>query len=188
MKNKLIFKDISLAGIFLGFVWLLNILSSFFPIFFGYSLNIYIVFFTIGLIIFKNYYIKIIFFTIAPFILIMTPNIYFINITQFFIEYWLGVWCFFPFLFGKCILKKNRNSKIRNIYFSILFILCWILKLIIHTIAGFFWWTNNDWVSSLLINLPIIISNVSITIPVFIIIFNITIKCSETYYLNIWNN
>ena len=192
MKNTLILKDISITGILIGLITILNLIFSIFPIIMGYSINFYIIFFTLGLIIIKTKIIKYGFFILTPFILILYPNIYWINIIQGIIEYFFAIWCFYPFIFGDLIMTKLDNyenkKKLKLLVFAILFIFCWMIKLLLHTIAGYFWWTNHNWLGSFLINLPIITLNILFTIPVFIIIFNRTIEISKTYYLNIWND
>lgn len=192
MKNQLVIRDIPLAGILMGSITILNIFFSFFPILMGYSINFFIIPFAFSLIILKSKLIKTIFFILTPFILIMAPNIYFINIGQVFVEYFLAIWCFFPFLFGNLIMnnlnKYERNNFFKLLVFSLIFILCWILKLFLHIIAGYFWWTNRNWMGSFLVNWPIIIFNILFTIPIFTIIFERTIRISKSYYLNIWND
>ncbi len=176
----------------MGLINILNLIFSLFPIIMGYSINFYIVFFALGLIIIKTNVIKATFFILTPFVLLLYPNVYWINIVQVMIEYFFSIWCFFPFVFGNYIinkLNKYKNKKnLKLLVFSIIFIFCWIIKLVLHTIAGYFWWTNQNWFGSFLINLPIIASNILLTIPVFILIFNRTIELSKTYYLNIWND
>ena len=76
MKNTLILKDISITGILIGLITILNLIFSIFPIIMGYSINFYIIFFTLGLIIIKTKIIKYGFFILTPFILILYPNIY----------------------------------------------------------------------------------------------------------------
>jgi len=187
MKNTPILKDIPLAGILIGLIGALNIFCSFFPIIFGYSINIYFVVFAIGLVILKTNIIKIVFFLMVPFILMLYPNIYFINIIQVIIEYILAIWCFFPFIFGNFIINKLKNNKLYMlIVFSNIFIFCWFLKFLLHVIAGYFWWTDNSLIGSIIINAPIIASNLLLTIPIFILIFNRIIQVCERYYLNIW--
>lgn len=177
----------------MGLICILNLFFSLFPIIMGYSINFYIIPFTIGLIILKTTIIKNIFFIFTPFILLLFPNVYWINIIQVVIEYFLAIWCFFPFLLGnKLITKLNdcnfKSAVIQLLVFSTLFVFCWMAKLFLHVLAGYFWWTNHNWLGSFLVNFPIIISNIIFTIPIFILIFTRTIKLSETYYLNIWND
>lgn len=193
MRNKVILKDISLAGLLTGLICFLNIIFNFFPILFGYSINLYFVVFAVGLIIIKNKGINFFFFLFMPLILMIYPDYsktFFKTIGQFILEYIITVWCFFPFLFGGAMIKKMELKKIdKNIIFFIflsIFVFCWFLKLAIHIIAGRIWWTDS-WTVSVIINLPIILSNLIITIPVFSLIFNRIIKIGKTYYLNNWN-
>ncbi len=176
----------------MGLIVTLNLISSLLPIIMGYSINFYTVFFVLILIILKTRLIKTIFFIFTPLVLLFDPNVYWINLIQVLVEYFLAIWCFFPFLFGNAIIKKfdskNLSKRLRLLVFSLLFIFSWMLKLFLHTLAGYVWWTDNDWIGSLFINLPIIFTNILITIPIFILIFNKNIEISKSYYLNIWND
>ncbi|MGL5643737.1 MAG: hypothetical protein ACRCW3_03110 [Metamycoplasmataceae bacterium] len=191
MKNQLVIRDISLAGILMTSIIILNLLFSLFPIIMGYTISFFILPFSFGLIILKSLVVRSLFLLFTPLILIVAPNIFLINIWQGFVEYFLAIWCFFPLLFGGQIYNymnnKNYNKRTGMIAVSMIFIFCWMVKLLLHIIAGYFWWTNGNWVGSFLINWPIILFNILFTIPIFIIIFSRTITISSSYYLNNWN-
>ncbi len=176
----------------MGLIVVLNLVSALLPVIMGYSINFYTIFLGLILIILKTNLIRNLFFAITPLILLFDPNVYWINLVQVFVEYFLAIWCFFPLLFGGKIIQKFDEKQgslvLRLFIFSSLFILSWIFKLLLHTLAGYFWWTDHDWWGSLFINLPIIVTNIVITIPIFVLIFNKTIQISKTYYLNIWND
>ena len=190
-KNKLILRDISLAGMFMGLINILNIIFYFFPVVMGYSIYFYFIVFSIGLVVIKTNIVKASFFIMTPIVLLIVPNVYWINLGQILVEYFLAIWCFFPFLFGSKIIEKLNAKKygdrIQLLVFSTLFILCWLLKLFLHVLAGYLWWTNHDWWGSMLINFPIMFTNILFTIPIFVLLFNRTINLTKTYYLNIWN-
>lgn len=192
MKSKLIIKDIALTSALLSLIVFLNIISSFFPIILGYSADFYLVVLAISLLILRTYFIKLLLLIFIPFILLLSFNFYWINLFQVLLEYFFSIWCFFPFLFGNIIIKKiwimNNKNTIMTIIFSILFIFCWSVKMMFHIIAGYYWWTANNWWGSFAINFPLALVNVIITIPIFIIIFSRIIKQSNTYYSNIWDS
>ena len=170
---------------------ILNIIFYFLPIIMGYSIYFYFIVFAIGLVVIQTSIIKFIFFIMTPIVLLIVPNVYWINLGQILVEYFFAIWCFFPFLFGDKIIEKlnvqKYGNKIQLLIFSTLFILCWLFKLFLHVLAGYWWWTNHDLGGSMLINFPIILANILFTIPIFILTFNRTIKLTQTYYLNIWN-
>jgi hypothetical protein len=76
VKNKLILKDLSLAGIFMGLIVVLNLVSALLPVIMGYSINFYTIFLGLILIILKTNLIRNLFFAITPLILLFDPNVY----------------------------------------------------------------------------------------------------------------
>lgn len=192
MKNKLIIKDIALSGTLVSLIIFLNLISSLFPIILGYSADFYLIIFAITLVILRTYFIKFLVLIFVPCLLLLFSNVYWINLLQVLFEYFFSVWCFFPFMFGNNLIQKTcmiNNKKITiTILFSILFVFCWTIKMMLHVLAGYYWWTSNNWSGSFAINFPLALVNIILTIPIFIMIFPRTLKGANTYYSNIWDD
>jgi hypothetical protein len=115
---------------------------------------------------------------ITPWVLLIIPSSS-ANIVDLIFEYVLTLYVFLGFIYFdlivKCLNKRIKNKKIgitvQIIIFSLLLIICFGVKLLIHVVAGTWWWVQGDWTGSLIINAPIIGINLGITLPIIIILY-----------------
>ncbi|MGL4343043.1 MAG: energy-coupled thiamine transporter ThiT [Metamycoplasmataceae bacterium] len=165
------------TSLMLSLVLTIKIISSFYPILNGYSIDLYTIPFVFGFLIIRSKIIRMFFYLIVPGLLLIDPNFYFIHPTQFFIEYFLAIYCFFPCFFffeiEKMIFFKQykKNEILKFFIFISLFILSWIIKLFLHVLAGkLFWLSDQNWLTSFIFNIEIIGVNILITLPLFTIL------------------
>lgn len=155
-----------LMGLTLGVYYLLSSLSI------GQlmSFDIHWIFYIFGIIIIKDKSFKLFFFFSIPFLSMFRGNIIAINQFQVFVEYFLVYYCFFLFLF---LNPKNdrKNSKIQFVVFILFLILSFFIRLVLHAISGIIWWGANNFATSILLNIRILMLDWIIVIPLTIITY-----------------
>lgn len=172
-------KDLAIAAILLA---LMSAVAAFFaygvpPFAAGYSVDPEIFIIIIGFSI-LNFKARFYFFILSPFFLLMDMSFYFLNPLQFFVEYILSFWVFGLCFFYKEIIAKFQKNKIALIsILLLLFILSWLLKLVAHLIAGYFWW-NASWLGSFILNGQFILINSAINLFIFTFLTPFLLKIS----------
>lgn len=174
-KNNYVYQ-IVLTSLFISLSILLKYLSGFIHIFNGYSIDLEIIAYVYGIII-LSFKMKLIFLIITPLLWWFIMPGYSITPIQVFVEYFL---VYYIYVFLLILDLFNFNSKKKFIFWSLLLIIViTFIKLIIHTIAGAIWWTNNDYLYSFIFNLEIIFGNLSINIVLIILTFSPILEISK---------
>lgn len=192
-KNNSIIHSMTIAAILMALIIIFDFLLENIKIF-NYSIQVFLIFYAVGILWIKNWQINIFFFISCPIILFfIEQNPYIINWIQVIYEYFLVFYIFGLFYILKIVfahIKTNDISKIKsliNICFIILFIILIFLKYILHSIASLTWWGkhfvpaflfNVPWLIVNLINIPILIS---IIYPISWLIYHYQIK-QENYW------
>lgn len=171
-----LFLSISLAGIFLALVLILNFVFS--PIKIpwsgGYSIQMFLVVYCFGVYVIQNKIVAICFYIIVPPVLFFTKTEpYIVELMQVFIEYFLVFYIFGIFLILPCIKKSKifeKNRILEITIFVLVYIICIIVKFLLHTLASHIYW-KLPWSAAFIANALSVLSNASITIP-FLLISN----------------
>lgn len=163
-----------LVGISISIFLLLKLVFSFWKIFGGWSIEVDLMFYLLVLVMIDKFKYVCLFVILAPLLSIPFSS-GFINLLQVFVEYFLSYWILLPmclfYNFNCKILKKIKTLKktTKNIIsLSIFFIfslglIC--LKMFVHIIAGVIWWTNGDWLFSIILNAQILLGSFAICLP-----------------------
>lgn len=172
LKNNIML--ISLVAMFLSLSIIFKYLGQLILIT-GFPLELELIIYIVGLVTIYNYKYKIIFLILAPLMwgLVVPPFAF--NILQVIVEYFLPP-LFFIIIAITWTLLQKKNKITLNIGLILAIILAYLVKCILHIIAGFYWWTPGDWMASFLINIQIIGLNLAFQLPISIIIINIIIK------------
>lgn len=192
-KNNSIIHSMTIASLLMALIIIFDFLLENIKIF-NYSIQVFLIFYAIGILWIKNWQINILFFIFCPIILFfIEQNPYIINWIQVIYEYFLvfyifGLFYIFKILFANIDIKNNnKNKSLVNICFIILFTILIVLKYVLHSLASLTWWGkhfvpaflfNIPWLIVNLINIPILIS---IIYPISWLIYYYEIK-QENYW------
>ena len=183
-KNNSIIHSMTIASLLMALIIIFDFLLENIKIF-NYSIQVFLIFYAIGILWIKNSQINILFF--------IEQNPYIINWIQVIYEYFLvfyifGLFYIFKILFANIDIKNNnKNKSLVNICFIILFTILIFLKYVLHSLASLTWWGkhfvpaflfNIPWLIVNLINIPILIS---IIYPISWLIYYYEIK-QENYW------
>lgn len=168
-KSNLFF--VCLVGCFIALTYLSSFISSFikFPFLGGQPIEIYLIFYVFSILLINKFYYKIFYFLITPFFLLLTPGLYFLNPVQVIVEYIATYYCFFLFLFFK--FSKNEKKTKNILFFCLFWILSVTLKWTLHLLAGYFWWTENNFLASLILNSQYVYISFAIIFPLSIVLY-----------------
>lgn len=167
-------QNICLTSMFISLTMLFKYIGQFILIT-GFPLEIELVVFLVGLIVINEYKYKLFLLILAPFLWLLISPPFFFNYAQLFIEYLLPPFLFILISFS-WTLFKNKSKLTINIALVLTIFILFIIKCSLHIIAGYFWWTEKDWIGSFLINIRIIGINLVFILPLSITIINIILK------------
>ncbi len=178
-RNNTIF-NISLTAILIAITVLFKFISSQIRLFGSYGLDGEYVALVIGLIVLPNIKYRLILIIISPCLWFVVSTPYAINALQVFVEYFLVIYAFFPFIF----INIDYEDPIFKKYWlaPILLVICTIVKLMIHVVAGVLWWVNGDWSLSFIINSKIVFSNLGINLVLLITLIKPCLMIKSMYY------
>ena len=134
------------------------------------SFDIHWIFYIFGIIIIKDKSFKLFFFFSIHFLRMFRGNIIAINHFQVFVEYVLVYYCFFLFQFLNA-KNDSMNSKFQFDVFILFLILSFFIRLVLHAISGIIWWGANNFATSILLNIRILMLDWMIVIPLTIITY-----------------
>ncbi|MEG1820623.1 MAG: hypothetical protein RR201_00065 [Malacoplasma sp.] len=167
-----------LVSFFLALTFLSSYISSFlkFPFLNGNPIEIYLIFFVFSMILINRFFYRLLYFLLAPILLLLTPGLYFLNAAQVIVDYILTFYCFFVFLFfnfswGKLKIKEKEIKYTDILIFLLFFLISIFLKWWIHLISGYYWWTNNDIYLSTILNSRYVFVSFAIILPVTVAIY-----------------
>lgn len=167
-----------LTSFFLAMTFLSSYISSFlrFPFLGRQPIEIYLIFFIFCIILINKFIYKILYFILAPILLLLTPGLFFINFQQVLIEYILTYYCFFLFLlfnfsWDKLQYKNKKMKYFDLVIFVSFFLISIFLKWFLHFVSGYYWWTNNDAYLSLILNSKYVFISFAMILPVNICIY-----------------
>lgn len=171
-KNNSIINSMTMAAILMALIIVLDFSLEYIKIF-NYSIQVFLIFYAIGILWIKNWQINIFFFISCPIILFfIEQNPYIINWIQVIYEYFLVFYIFGLFYILKIIFantevkNNNKNKLLINICFITLFTILIFLKYVLHSIASLTWW-GKHFVAAFLFNVPWLVVNL-INIPILI--------------------
>ncbi len=178
-RNNIIF-NICLTAILIAFSVLFKFISSQIRIYGGYGIDAEYVALVLGLIILPNIKYRLILIIITPCLWFLVSTPYAINAIQVFVEYFLVIYAFFPFVF---INIDNDDSRFKKYWLvSILLVICTLIKLLIHVVAGVVWWVNGNWWLSIVINSKIVLTNLGINLLLLIWMIKPCLMIKSMYY------
>ena len=196
--KKDIIPSITITGIFLAIIIVLNYIFDLFKGFGGYSIQVFLVFYAIGIYKIKNIIASLFLLIIAPIILFFLEQGPWIkNFFQVFIEYFL-VFYIFGLLYITRIITWKVESKqsqlsikktwitIDFILFAISYIVLICIKFLIHSAASYFFWLESkSWIAALSYNLLGVLVNGFMTVPLLIIVAPLILYFFDKYnFLN----
>lgn len=164
-----------------------KLIFNWIPIINGYGIEMYLIFYVYGLILIKDIKYQITFGIITPWFLLVVPPII-ANGVDLLFEYILPLYIFLPFIaFSKFVdysnqWKKNKKViiSVQILIFSFCFILGILIKLLVHTLAGYWWWTPGQLSGSFIFNMPIYLITLAIDLPIGIIVYIPLMKLRES--------
>ena len=185
LKDNLLI-SIAIAGMFLALIIVLKHSFSFWKVFGGYSIQMFLVVYFVGLYIIKNKVVSVAFLVTTPAILLLVkPPSTIISPMQIFVEYFVAFLIFgltylvLPLTkYLKQRILSPKWSKVAEVstltlcYFVIL-----VLKFLVHWVAGFLYWDQKVW-DSFTFNLTASLANNALTIPVFALICPVVLGCN----------
>ncbi len=178
-KSNVVF-NICTTAILIALSVLFKFISSQIRIFGDYGLDLEYVILVIGLILLPSIKYRLLLMFITPCLWITVSPIYVINPVQVFVEYFLIVYVYLPFLFINLNLQDNVIKRYILIPFAL--IICTLIKLAIHIIAGGIWWTNGNWYFSFILNSKIVITNLAINLVLLISLLKPCLIIKSLYY------
>lgn len=193
LKENVLF-SISIAGILLSLIIVLNFAFDLFSGFGGFSIQMFLVVYALGIYLIPNLFVSFSFLFITPAILFaLEGDPYIINPMQVFIEYFLVFYSFILMWFARFINKKIVTKSIiksntKRISFEIalivfFYILCIVIKFLYHSVASYLYW-GVPWIGALSYNALGSLANSSITIPFLIISLPSFIYLKNKHYLD----
>ncbi len=188
-KNKSDVFNIALMGILISLCLMFKAIFHFFSIVNGYGLSVYIFIYILGIMCFQWHKYKWWFTLLTPWVLLLIPSGA-VNFWDLLMEYVLSLYVFFPIIYFPSIItiltKKvngNKNKLIVELVFlTILILILFNIKLVIHVIAGVIWYVNGNWYASLVINLQIIYIDFAVCIPIVLLCYPSLRKLINNFY------
>lgn len=143
--------NIALMGILIALCLIFKGIFNFFPIVNGYGLSVYISIYVLGIICIQTHKYKWTFVLLTPLVLLLIPSGA-INFWDSLMEYVLPLYVFFPIVYFPGIItlltkKVNGNKNkliIELVSLTILILILFTIKLVIHIAAGAIWYTNGN--------------------------------------------
>ncbi|MBD5423175.1 MAG: hypothetical protein HDR43_01630 [Mycoplasma sp.] len=168
-KSNLIF-SICVASILLAIIIVLDFSLENVKIF-HYSIQVFLIFYAIGIYKINNILVNIFFFLVVPPILFaLEIGPWIINPLQTFFEYFL-VFYIFSFIYlsrfiSNIFIKNKHYQLISYLIFIISFSIMICIKYLLHSLASLTWWGKDPW-AALVYNVPWLLTNL-LTIPIAI--------------------
>lgn len=171
-RTKIPIFDICITAIFIAVIFIFNFIFENIKIF-NFSIQVFLIFYAIGIYKITNIILNIFFIIIIPPLLFaFEQNAYIINLLQVFFEYFLVFYIFAIFILAKYIsslfLNNQKYQLISFVIFISFFALLIIFKYILHCIASLTWW-NKAPLASFIFNLPWLLTNL-LLIPIVSIV------------------
>ncbi len=189
-KHKSLIFSISIASILLALIIVFDFFLENIKIF-NFSIQVFLIFYAMGILWIKNWQVNIFFFLSCPIILFfIEQNPYIINGIQVIFEYFLvfyifGLFYLLKMLFAKIDIRNSKNKFFINLIFIIMFTLLIFFKYFLHSLASLTWW-GKDIDSAFIFNAPWLLVNL-INIPILIvIIYPISLLFYQYNYDNSW--
>lgn len=171
IKKTMIF-DICITSMLIALILVLNVILENVKVF-QFSIQLFLIFYAIGIYKISNWLINVFFILIVPPLLFaFEQNAYIINAMQVFFEYFLVFYIFSILLLVRLISNLFINNKhyklISYIIFVTSFSLLIILKYVLHCLASLTWW-NKEPLASFAFNLSWLFTNLFL-IPATIVV------------------
>lgn len=184
--------SIAISGLFLSLILILNFAFDLFKAFGGFSIQMFLVVYALGIYIIKNKIVGIFFFISVPPILFGLENgPYIKTVMQVLLEYFIVFYVFGLFFIAPYlnkIINKQNNRFIESLIITIFYVVCIIIKFILHSIASYVYWLENaSWTAALVFNAIGSLANSSLTIPFLVIASPPILYLSNKFNDNIKN-
>lgn len=181
--------NIALMGILIALCLIFKGIFNFFPIVNGYGLSVYISIYILGIICIQTHKYKWTFVLLTPWVLLLIPSGA-VNFWDLLMEYVLPLYVFFPIVYFPGIItlltkKVNGNKNkliIELVSLTILILILFTIKLVIHIAAGAIWYTNGNWYASLVINIEIIYIDFAVCTPIVLLCYPSLKKLINNFY------
>lgn len=189
LKYNIVF-SVALSGVLLAIIIILNFAFDLFKGFGGFSIQMFLVVFALGLYIIPNCFISFCFLVVTPFVLFaLEDGAYVVNPMQVFIEYFFVFYVFFIMYFARIINSKANKKKYKYIELFLIcffYIICIIFKFLLHSVASHFYW-NVPWIGALTYNALGSLANSSITLFFLVLSTPVILMLKEQYARNSFN-
>lgn len=181
--------NIALMGILMALCLMFKGIFHFLPIVNGYGLSVYISIYILGIMCIQTHKYKCTFILLTPWVLLLIPGGA-VNFWDLLMEYVLPLYVFFPIIYFPNIItlltKKVNGIKnkliIELVSLTILILILFTIKLVIHIAAGAIWYTNGNWYASLVINIEIIYIDFAVCTPIVLLCYPSLKKLINNFY------
>lgn len=184
--------SIAISGLFLSLILILNFTFDLFKAFGGFSIQMFLVVYALGIYIIKNKLVNIFFFLSVPPILFALENGPYIKtamqvlLEYFIVFYVFGLFFLCPYL--NKIINKKDNKFLETLLITFFYIICITIKFILHSIASYVYWLESkSWTAALVFNAIGSLANSSLTIPFLIIATPTVLFVSNRFNGNVQN-
>ena len=164
-----------LVGLMLGIFIFLKFIFSYFKVLGnGWSIEADVMFYVLALVAIDKVRYNLLFAFLAPLIGLALSSglLYFLQvITEYLVAYWILIPIMFFYNYKTFVEKSlaNKSKKTINVVilvsFAVFTMILFALKTYIHTVAGVIWWTNGDWITSIILNCQVILGSFGICLP-----------------------
>ena len=167
-----------LISILMALTLVVKFAFNFFLILNGYPIDIYIIIFCLSLLCISSKKYAFFYLLVTPWLLcVIWPAS--VNFLDFLLEYIISLYIFFPLIYHHDIINlffnklkiKEYKLTLEIVFLAITLLIIFSIKLFLHTLCGYLWYTNNSWWASFLINVEIIGIIYLIDFPIILIVY-----------------
>lgn len=189
-NNSKLLLSIIISGTFLSIIYVLNFAFDTFKVFGGYSIQVFLVFYSLGLYMINDKKVVMFFWLGTP-IILLSLGFTMVHPIQFVLDYLVSFYFFGLFIFLKHFndkIIKNKNKKITITLLLITYIISLFMKFVTHFTTGYYFVQSKDYViPSLILNSLGVLANGALTIPIFVLVSPIVISVVNKLYINVQN-
>lgn len=189
-SNGNLLLSIIVTGTLLAIIYTLNFAFDAFKVFGGYSIQVFLIFYSLGLYLIEDKK-AVVFFWLGTPIILLSLGFTLVHPIQFALDYLISFYFFGIFIFMRhlnCIINKKNNKKVTLILLLITYIIALFMKFVAHFTTGYYFIKSKNYViPSLIINSLGVLANGSLTIPIFLFISPITLSVTSNLYINVQN-
>jgi hypothetical protein len=194
LSNKSNTYYLALVGILMSIVLIVKAIFNFVIVLNGYPLDFYIVFYVLGMMLINKRSYAWTFALLTPWLLLIIPSGA-VNILDILLEYICSLYIFCGFIYfdkistviGRYFKNKKTCVILQICVFTLMLLICFCTKLLIHVFAGVIWYIGDhnlsnlhNWYAAFALNFVIIIVNFSINLPIGVMLYPSLVKFQDS--------